>query len=69
MLSRLHGPILLIEYDIDIPVARWVPYPLSFKKAAQLLQTAGWPHVQKLGTHPSAFGRSELYAALALPQE
>jgi SAM-dependent methyltransferase len=58
---------LLIEYDIDLPVARWVPYPLSFNSAKRLLQSTHWPNVQKLGTHPSAFGKSELYAALALP--
>ena len=61
--------LLLIEYDIDLPVARWVPYPLSFNKAVELLTSTHWPQVQKLGTHPSAFGRSELYAALALPAE
>jgi hypothetical protein len=69
-LTRLKtNAILLIEYDIDLPVARWVPYPLSYNKALSLLKSTGWPKVQKLGTHPSAFGNSELYAALALPAE
>jgi SAM-dependent methyltransferase len=76
-LKRLHGApgstgrpsiLLLIEYDIDVPVARWVPYPLSFASATRALRSAGWPHIQKLGAHPSAFGRSDLYAALALPE-
>ena len=61
--------LLLIEYDIDMPVARWVPYPLSFATATRLLKSAGYPRIQKLGTQPSAFGRSDIYAALALPQE
>lgn len=69
-LTRLKtNALLLIEYDIDIPVARWVPYPLSFSKATTLLKSAHWPRIEKLGTHPSAFGQSELYAALALPKE
>ena len=69
-LTRLKtNALLLIEYDIDLPVARWVPYPLSYHKALNLLSTTGWPKVQKLGTQPSAFGNSELYAALALPAE
>lgn len=69
-LTRLKAnALILIEYDIDIPVARWVPYPLSFSKATTLLKSAHWPRIQKLGTHPSAFGQSELYAALALPKE
>jgi SAM-dependent methyltransferase len=63
------GVLLLVEYDTDVPVARWVPYPLSFTRAAALLKSSGWSRVQKLGTYPSAFGRTELYAALALPEE
>jgi len=57
--------LLLVEYDTDRPIARWVPYPLSFTTATHLLQSTGWPNVQKLGTRPSAFGRAELYSALA----
>lgn len=67
-LSRLQGTLLLVEYDTDRPVPRWVPYPLSYNNAVTLLAATGHPNIQKLGTHPSAFGRSELYAALALPQ-
>jgi ubiquinone/menaquinone biosynthesis C-methylase UbiE len=59
------GLLLLVEYDTDRPTPHWVPYPLSFTAAAVLLPTAGWPLVQKLGSRPSAFGRSELYVVLA----
>jgi ubiquinone/menaquinone biosynthesis C-methylase UbiE len=59
------GALLLVEYDTDQPTPHWVPYPLSFASAAKLLPTAGWPNIQKLGSRPSAFGRSQLYAALA----
>ena len=69
-LTRLKASaLLLVEYDLDIPVARWVPYPLSFATATRLLQAAHYPRIQKLGTHPSAFGRSDLYAALALRED
>ena len=69
-LARLKAnALLLVEYDTEVPVARWVPYPLSFAAATRLLQSSGWPNVQKLGTQPSAFGRTELYAVLALPGE
>lgn len=62
-----HAPaLLLIEYDTDRPVPRWVPYPLSFASASTLFATAGRPHIVKLSTHPSAFGRADLYAALAV---
>jgi ubiquinone/menaquinone biosynthesis C-methylase UbiE len=59
------GSLLLVEYDTDRPTPHWVPYPLSFSSAEKLLPAAGWTHIQKLGSLPSAFGRSELYAALA----
>ena len=59
--------LLLVEYDTDRPTPHWVPYPLSLAAATKLLPEAGWPHIQKLGSRPSAFGRSDLYAALALP--
>jgi ubiquinone/menaquinone biosynthesis C-methylase UbiE len=61
------GALLLVEYDTDRPAPHWVPYPLSFAEAAKLLPPAGWPHIQKLGSRASAFGRAELYALLALP--
>jgi SAM-dependent methyltransferase len=57
-LTHLHAStniLLLIEYDTDRPVARWVPYPLSFITATRLLQSTGWPRVQKLGTRPSKY--------------
>ena len=57
--------LLIIEYDTDRPVGRWVPYPLSFATLSTLLSSAGWPHIQKLGSRPSAFGRANLYSALA----
>ena len=59
------GALLLVEYDTDRPTPHWVPYPLNFAAAAKLISAAGWTSVQKLGSRPSAFGRSELYAALA----
>jgi ubiquinone/menaquinone biosynthesis C-methylase UbiE len=59
------GTLLLVEYDTDRPTPHWVPYPLSFASASKLLPAAGWPRIQKLGSRSSAFGRSQLYAALA----
>jgi hypothetical protein len=58
--------LLLVEYDTDRAVPRWVPYPLSFASASVLLPAAGWSRIQQLGTRPSSFGRSDLYAVLAL---
>lgn len=58
------GAILVVEYDTDQPTPHWVPYPLSFAAAAELLPAAGWPQVEKLASRPSAFGHSELYVML-----
>jgi len=64
---RPHSPLLIVEYDTDRPVATWVPWPISYTNLQPLLAEAGWPHIQKLGERPSAYGRSNIYAALARP--
>lgn len=61
----VHGAFLLVEYDTDRATPVWVPYPLSFAAASTLLSAAGWDRIYRLGTRPSAFGRSNLYAVLA----
>lgn len=57
------GIFLLVEYDTDIPVPRWVPYPLSFTTATHLFAPPHWQALQKANERPSAFGRSTLYTA------
>jgi len=59
------APLLFVEYDSDRPVPTWVPWPVSFASLQPLLKKAGWTQVQKLAERPSAFGHSNLYAALA----
>jgi SAM-dependent methyltransferase len=59
------APLLFIEYDTDRPVPTWVPWPVSFASLQPLLKNAGWTNVQKLAERPSAYGHSNLYAALA----
>ena len=59
------APLLFVEYDSDRPVPTWVPWPVSFETLQPLLKKAGWSTVQKLAERPSAFGHSNLYAALA----
>lgn len=61
---RPGGALLLVEYDTDIAVPRWVPYPLSFAAATRLFAPPDWSPLQKLGERPSAFGRSKLYSML-----
>ncbi|MBN9382033.1 MAG: class I SAM-dependent methyltransferase [Chitinophagaceae bacterium] len=53
---------IIVEYDTDQPVPRWVPYPVSYVSLSKL-----FPHTQKLGERPSVYGRANMYAALAIP--
>ena len=57
------GALIIIEYNTDIPLPRWVPYPLSFTTASHLLAPPLWLNLQKGNERPSAFGRSTLYCA------
>ncbi|MBS1603598.1 MAG: methyltransferase domain-containing protein [Bacteroidetes bacterium] len=59
------SPLLIVEYDTDTPVPTWVPWPVSLAKLQPLLAAAGWSRVRELGKRPSAFGRSNIYAAVA----
>jgi trans-aconitate methyltransferase len=58
------GLLTLVEYDTDTPVPRWVPHPLSYKAATRLFTLPHWTQLQKGNTRTSAFGRSNLYAAI-----
>lgn len=57
------GNFLIVEYDTDVPVSHWVPYPVSFSKLKQLFGVTGYGIVEKLGERKSAYGRANLYAA------
>ena len=61
------APFLIVEYDTDRPVPKWVPYPLSFNKLSTLFETEGYTPAKKLGTKPSVYGRADLYAAFVAP--
>ena len=59
---RPDAPFIIVEYDTDMPVSTWVPYPLSFASLTKL-----FPRVGKLGRRPSVYGRADIYAAIAFP--
>lgn len=56
--------LLIVEYDTDVPVPVWVPYPLSFVTLSALSGSKGFHNIKKLQERPSLFRRSNLYAAL-----
>ena len=69
LLQRLHAVLkpgallVLVEYDTDTAVSRWVPYPISFAKATRLFGPDRWSPLKKISQKKSAFGRSNLYSA------
>jgi trans-aconitate methyltransferase len=56
--------LLIVEYDTEIPVPGWVPFPVSFKLLYEIVKIAGFGPARKLGERPSVYGRSNLYSAL-----
>ena len=64
---RAEAPFIIVEYDTDQPVRTWVPYPLSYVSLKKLFTSSGYPSIQKLGERPSAYGRANMYAAIAMP--
>lgn len=61
--SNKNHCFLIIEYDTDVPVNTWVPYPISFTSLQQLFTGLGYSFVQKLHERPSIFGRGKMYSA------
>ncbi|MEP7107061.1 MAG: methyltransferase domain-containing protein [Ferruginibacter sp.] len=55
---------LIVEYDIEVPVAVWVPYPLSFLSMTRLFKSAGFNQIKKLGERSSVYGNRNIYSAL-----
>ena len=55
---------LIVEYDTDKPVGRWVPYPISFLSLYQLFWSRGYKNITKLAQRPSMYGHSQMYSAI-----
>jgi SAM-dependent methyltransferase len=57
------GMLLVVEYDSNVPVGNWVPYPVDFLNLKILFMRAGFRTVEKLGEYPSVYGR-KMYSAV-----
>lgn len=55
---------LIVEYDTEVSVPHWVPYPVSFSALKDLFATLGYHRIDKTGEQPSLFGNKSLYGAL-----
>lgn len=55
--------IVVVEYDTDVPVPIWVPYPVSFDALKSLFAEAAIHQAEQTGRVPSRFRRADLYSA------
>ena len=63
-----HASFILIEYETDVPLPPWNPYPIPFQKCAELFLQSGFgPPVIK-NTHPSVYNSDHMYVALAFAE-
>ncbi len=58
------GRFLIVEYNTDLPVPVWVPFPLSFASLQSLFRGAGFNAVRLLNERPSVYGHAPLYSAV-----
>ncbi|HZK64914.1 MAG TPA: hypothetical protein VFC34_12260 [Puia sp.] len=59
---KSEGMLIVVEYDTDVPVRDWVPYPLDFLTLKALFVSVGFGKVERLSEYPSVFGRT-IYSA------
>ena len=58
------GKLLVIEYEME-KGNTWVPYPIGFKKLAEIVKEAGFSSLKKLREVPSVYDNRMIYSALA----
>ena len=61
---KQESSFLIVEYDIDTPVSRWVPYPISFRSLTKLFSEAGYNSITKLHERRSLYNRGNIYSAI-----
>ena len=61
---KAKGRFLIVEYDTDLPVPVWVPFPLSFASLQSLFRGVGFNAVRLLNERPSVYGHAPLYSAV-----
>ncbi len=59
---KSEGMLIVVEYDMDIPVPDWVPYPVDILTLKDLFMEAGFAKVEMLSEYPSVYGRT-IYSA------
>jgi len=60
---RENGSFLIVEYDTEIPVSTWVPYPINFLSLKELFMNAGYKNIIRLNERKSVYGPM-MYSAM-----
>lgn len=68
ILSHLNpgGTFILIEYDIEIPIPTWVPFPISQERFSYLANQVGLASLMELARLPSKYGNQYLYSVASI---
>jgi ubiquinone/menaquinone biosynthesis C-methylase UbiE len=59
------GRCIIVEYDTETPLSRWVPFPVSQRAARTLFRDAGLLAVEQLAIRPSLYRRGSMYSLQA----
>jgi hypothetical protein len=59
-----HSTFLIVEYDTDESVKKWVPYPVSFQSLKALFEKCGYTSVTKINEQKSIYGEANIYSAI-----
>jgi SAM-dependent methyltransferase len=63
---RPGGFFLFVEYDTDLSVPGWVPYPMSFASLKKIAGELGCEQPEIIAMKNSIYGRSSLYSAIVV---
>ena len=58
------GKLVLVEYNTERS-NQWVPFPVTYEKAASLLTQTGFKNISMIGEHPSSFRGEMIFACVA----
>ena len=63
---RPGAPFLLVEYETEQAQPPWIPYPLPFRRFAEIAREAGLSEPEELERVSSDYGHRYIYSAVAV---
>ncbi|HEY5691566.1 MAG TPA: methyltransferase domain-containing protein [Cyclobacteriaceae bacterium] len=62
---KADGKIILIEYD-TVDSNAWVPYPITYERATEMFESAGFTSVTKIGEMNSRLRQETIFCCMAM---